>query len=520
METTDTLRFSESPLWAWQRKYYETQGIKAWQQQQVPHHITCSSTMAAAYADIVFAFIRERAKKEPGNSEVIYLFEAGAGSGKLAFRFLNHLQQLYRESAEPLPPYCYVLSDLARGNVDFWKSHAGLQPFIQAGVLDVARFDAVNDNTLFLEMAGKTITPGNLAQPLVIIANYFFDSIPQDLFYLSSGTLNEVRVRISQPPAPEPENVFALQPGLQLTYSIQPVTAPFYPETSFNALLENYTATLEETHLFFPHSAIRCLQNLGALSQQGFLLLTADKGEHDAARLDGCDLPVPDQHGSFSLPVNYHAICSAFEMQGAKTFSAAFPYTFINTLALLHVTGAGHYPETAAACRRMLEKSPDDFHHLQAAFFDAITTATAAQIIAYLKLNGCDSDLLQRCLPRLTQLAEHLQPAEQTALVQVCTRAQETHYPLGENGDFYFQLGILLYFAAQFKEALHCFLKCQSGQKTAEKQTATETNVPLLFNLASCYFQLDEVAEAHAYARMVLELEPGHAGAGFILGEG
>lgn len=516
METTDTFRFSESPLWAWQRTYYETQGIKAWQQQQVPHHITCSSTMAAAYADLVFAFIRERAEKEPGNSEVIYLLETGAGSGKLAFRFLNRLQQLYRESAEPLPPYCYVLSDLARGNVDFWKAHAGLQPFIQAGVLDVARFDAVNDTTLLLEMAGKTITPGNLAQPLVIIANYFFDSIPQDLFYLSSGALNEVRVRISQPLTTKPENVFALQPGLQLTYSIQPVTAPFYPEAAFNALLENYRTTLEETHLFFPHSAIRCLQHLGALSQQGFLLLTADKGEHDAARLDGCDLPVPDQHGSFSLAVNYHAICSAFEMQGAKTFSASFPYTFINTLALLHVPGA--YPETAAACRRMLEKSPDDLHHLQAAFFEAITTATAAQIIAYLKLNACDSDLLQRCLPRLTQLAEHLQPAEQTTLVQVCTRAQTNHYALGGNEDFYFQLGILLYFAAQFKEALHCFLKYQSAQNPAANETATK--VPLLFNLASCYFQLDELTEAHTYARKVLNLEPGHAGAGVILGEG
>lgn len=511
METTDTYRFSESPLWVWQRKYYETQGIKAWQQQEVPHHITCSSIMASAYAEIVFALLCERAKRAPGNKERIYLVEAGAGSGKLAFRVLKKLRRLYSETALQLPPYTYIVTDLARANIDFWKSHAGLRPFIDAGELDVARFDAMHDTVLTLEYAGLTITPGSLSQPVVVLANYFFDSIPQDLFYISSGTLYEVRVQTTIPAAAA-SPLQALPPGLQLNCSIQQAAPDYYPEPEFNRLLEKYTATLEETHLFFPHIAIRCLKRLEALSEQGMLLLTADKGEHRVEKLDGFDLPLPDQHGSFSLPVNYHAIVAYFETRGAFALASPFAYTFINTLALLSISGSANGGETTAACRKQLQQQgPDDFHHLQVAFFNHIDTASAPQLFAYLKINGCDADLLIRSIPRLMQLAETLDLREQETLVQICAAARETHYALDHDDDLDFRLGVLLYLAAQFREALPYF--------EASRLTSGET-APLLFNMASCYFQLDDMSAARKYAGKVLALEPGHAGAEYILREG
>lgn len=508
---TKTFRFSESPLWEWQRTYFEKQGIKAWQLGEVPHAITCSTVMARAYAAMVFAFLRDRARLHPGNTETVYLLEPGAGSGKLAFRVLKQLEVLCAQADEKLPAYCYVLSDFASANVDAWKNHPKLQPYIAAGMLDVALFDAVKDKELHLQYTGKHVTAGSLAQPLLLIANYFFDSIPQDLFYISSGKLHEVRVAFKAPETEEHVQTDAVQSGLQITYSIAEAPAAFYPEESFNTLLRHYTAVLNETHLFFPHTGIRCLQNLGALSREGFLLLSADKGEHREERLDGFDLPVPDRHGSFSFSVNYHAIKKTAEEQGAATLFSRYDYNKINVCGIVNVPQAKQYRNTINTYYTMLEDaSPDDYHTLQEYLLEHAEQANIGQLLVYVRITHYDSDKFERIIPRLMQLAEDATPAEAGDLSAVAARVWDNHYPMGEKNDLAFQLGIIFYLADRNAEALHYF---------EQSLSAYGSNAPVYYNMASCYFELEQPEQAAAYASRALELDAGHEGALFILSE-
>ncbi|MBC6421522.1 MAG: hypothetical protein GDA43_09875 [Hormoscilla sp. SP5CHS1] len=59
-----------------------------------------------------------------------------------------------------------------------------------------------------------------MKNPVVVLANYFFDSIPQDCFYIKDGQLYESLVTLSTPQA-EPElDDPALLDRVQISYKI------------------------------------------------------------------------------------------------------------------------------------------------------------------------------------------------------------------------------------------------------------------------------------------------------------
>ena len=77
----------------------------------------------------------------------------------------------------------YVMTDIARSNIEYWMNHPFLQGFIKDGVLDFAcYYHAERNPSLQLMYSGTALNPENVRNPLIVIGNYFFDTIPQDLF--------------------------------------------------------------------------------------------------------------------------------------------------------------------------------------------------------------------------------------------------------------------------------------------------------------------------------------------------
>ncbi len=151
--------------------------------------------IATAYAEMIFGFLQDRANREY-HSEPVFIVELGAGAGRLAYHVLHELCQLRDYAGISLPAFRYIMTDLAIKNVMAWKEHPALQSFIAEGLLDFARFDAVNDTELKFVVSGTTISEGDLKQPLIIVANYFFDSIPQELIYVGDGQIYEADVYV------------------------------------------------------------------------------------------------------------------------------------------------------------------------------------------------------------------------------------------------------------------------------------------------------------------------------------
>jgi hypothetical protein len=180
--------FSKSLIWDLLQYYFAQRGVAAWRENEVPCYVTSNPTVANSYAEIVWAFFRDQhppASGDIASDEPLYICELGAGSGRFAFHFLKRLTRLCELSQLPLASFRYVLTDFTQSNLDFWLRHPRFQTFFESGVLDMALFDVNQSDRLALQLNGSTIAAGSLSRPAVVIANYVFDTIPQDLFYIN-----------------------------------------------------------------------------------------------------------------------------------------------------------------------------------------------------------------------------------------------------------------------------------------------------------------------------------------------
>jgi tetratricopeptide (TPR) repeat protein len=479
--------FSKSQLWEMQRHYFESMGVEAWRRGEVPHYVTSNLRIADSYAEIVFAFFRDRQRLAPPD-EPLTICELGAGSGRFAFHFLSRLRRLCEEAHVPITSFRYVLTDLAPSNLAFWRGHPRFEPYFAMGVLDVAVFDVNRSRRLKLQGRGETIAAGSLHQPLVVIANYLFDSVPQDLFYINEQRCEECLVTLyvrRDQPTPTVAHLLA---ALECRLDDQPLTKPPYREAYLKRLLAEYQRTLTDSYLLFPAAGLRCLHRLRALSRQGIMLLSADKGDHRFSSLQGRPAPVLVRHGSFSLNVNYHAFTAMCEHEGGIALFPDAYHRTVNVGCLVMVPDAASQYETLAAYRRTVgEFGPDDFFSITKHAHRQIETMSAEEILAYLRLTLHDGHQFARYAPRLIELAPDLHPYDREAVIAAAEKVWERHFPLGEEMDLADLIARVLYKLNDYARAIAFF----------ERSNAVYGEHPAtLRNIAICYQQLGQDGEA------------------------
>jgi hypothetical protein len=180
-------RLSESLLWRLQKSFFAVTGATAWSRGIVPHYVTSNGWIAGAYARVVLGWLRDVTAAgllDPGHP--VYLLELGCGSGRFGYHFLARLLDLLGRSSLRGVTLRYVLTDFTESNLAPLRSHPALQPWIEEGILDFAGFDATGGEEIRLERSGTVLGAGTLVNPLVnplvVIANYVFDGVPQDAF--------------------------------------------------------------------------------------------------------------------------------------------------------------------------------------------------------------------------------------------------------------------------------------------------------------------------------------------------
>ena len=159
---------------------------------------------------MVIAYMKDaltQGQTDPAQTGLVHIIDLGAGSGQFAFHFLKKLEDLYRNSSlHQKIAYRYVVADFAKANIEFCRNHPAMQPFIKSGVLDFALIDATEPQSLQtsqtplqikLLQSGDVLESGKMPGAMVLIGNYLFDSLPQDLFYLN-GQLYECLPKLSK----------------------------------------------------------------------------------------------------------------------------------------------------------------------------------------------------------------------------------------------------------------------------------------------------------------------------------
>lgn len=384
---------SSSIIWEAQREFYRRRGIKAWTDDRVPEFITNNPFIADAYARMVFAFLQE-CRGSSGSS--LRILELGAGSGKFAYLFLRRFTELLNEHDVPLGAFRYRMTDCSESLVDWWRENRYLQEFVATGILEFQCLRA--DGKPSLDEAA--LLPG----PLVVIANYVFDSLPQDMFLLRGGKLSEVVVstlRQESGDAPISE--------LKRSYEAVAVTGNRYPDASWNEILWRYQSRPADTDILFPAGALAAARDLAKISDGRMLLLVGDKGcTREAALAPATGEPAYEFHAPncFSQMVNFDAVAKYFESTGGSALLPEKNLAAFSICAFLRGRPNDRFSATTRSYTDLQAAfGVDDLFALMTWLNAHIEEMSVTQTLAVLRLSHWDTLTFLRVFPVLLRQA-------------------------------------------------------------------------------------------------------------------
>jgi hypothetical protein len=484
---------SQSLIWRSQREFYIRRGLKAWTDDMVPQYITNNPLIAEIYARIVFSFLCDCGKLSPQNP--LRILELGAGPGKFSYLFLRHLVPLLHSKDIPVETVRYCMTDCSESVVQAWRTNSYLAEFVASGMLEFELLQA-GEEIKSQFVSGK---PSN--GPLVLIANYVFDSLPQDAFVINQGQIFEALVTTAAPASGDGA-VEALS-RLQLSYKNVSLSPNRYPDQSWNDILEYYRCHLPAATLLFPSATLKTLQELGNGSDGRMLVLAADKGypyEGELPLSQGA--PALEFHGPdcFSQMVNFHAIGKYFQATGGEALTPDKHSASLNICAFLQRRSGELFPATRAAYQEaQAALGPDDVFTLLGWLNAHMEEMSVPQILSTLRLTRWDPVALLRLFPVLGRQLRNV-VAERNDLHNAVMRIWANHYPVTSSENVIaFHCGVILLELRFYEDAISMF--------KASQQVLGPT-APTSYNLGLCSLGLGRSSEALAFMVEACNLDP------------
>jgi SAM-dependent MidA family methyltransferase len=489
---------SQSVIWRLQSDYYARRGLKAWTEDQVPSYITNNPFIAEIYAAIVAGFLSDCLRHSDTSSispeSPLRILEFGAGTGKFAYLFLRKLTPLLRERNIAPETVRYTMTDCADELLAYWRSNSYLAEFTSTGILDFE-----------LLRAGENINPATPAQsPLIVVANYVFDSLPQDAFVLDQGKISEKLVTASMPgSATLGSSEGASLSNVQLSFTNAAVPPQRYLDPIWNAILEEYRSRIAAATVFFPSAALALIQQLSQASDGRMLVLAADKGfahEEEIALAQG--EPALEFHASrqcFSAMVNFDAISRYFAANGGLALLPAKHFTNLNICAFLQRRSQEEFPETTKAYLQAATAfGPDDLFTVMSWLNAYLNTVSVSQALSLLRLTRWDTTAFLRLFPAIAPKARNL-AAERNDLRDAVLNVWENRYPV-EPGDnmLAFDCGVVLLELRFYSEAAAMF---QASEQVLGQTAATS------YNLGLCALGLEDRVSALAHMKQACHLD-------------
>lgn len=488
---------SQSRLWALQRRFFEETRLRAWSQGIVPHYITSNPFLAHSYRRLVDAYLRDLGP-DLDAGEPVYIVDLGAGSGRFGYQLLKLLRGM-GDGVRRLP-IRYVLTDFSEASVEALRRLPALRPLADEGALDFACFDAENPGPLRLLESGQPLEPGALRNPLLVVANYFFDGIPQDVFRIASGQAQPGQVTLTAPDAPPDTDAATLLAQLQIEYAFDTADSSPYEEPWLNEILAEYRESLDATCLAFPCTGLRCLDVLAQVSGGRLLLLTADKGYAHTESLLDRGVPEIAIHGSISMSVNYHALGRYFLRRGGAVLQARRRRSHLRICAMALGSAPGELAATAKAFEESVElQGPDDFFLIKRGLENAVDALSADEILALLRFSGWDATIFWSLSARLMALAPEIEESLRPEISMAARQIWNLYLPIGEERDLAFQLALLLAAIEYYPEALEFF---------THSLRAYGPDARTFYNLAVCHSRLRQVRPALEAVETALQMEP------------
>ncbi|WP_034303289.1 hypothetical protein [Herbaspirillum sp. RV1423] len=491
----DHVPFSASEVWQDLRRFYQTQGIAAWD-DKVPFMASSHALLAESYSQAIRTFWLEAL---PAPSLPLIVLELGAGHGAFSFALLQRLCQ-WRERTGQTFPFVYIMSDLAEANVAFWRSHPALAPYVERKCLDFAVWNAETDAPLVTEIQAIRLDPAApCAQPLVVVANYLFDSLACEYLQVK----DDVMYRGWMPRDP------ALQMAVQETHFLLP-SLRFFPMQEgelrdphglLPGLGAAYAGRDDAASFLFPASAIGVLDHFRSIAGATSLFLVADKGSARPRASLPAAAPVLAIHHSLSAEVPFDILSDWARRCGGD------PYVTVTGQPVQQagfLFAAQAMPCTRELLRHQFVSCPaGDVFTLMQALAERGEEQTLRTLIACLNACQWDTFVFDNLYPSLRRrLALEPQLPQQLAdLLDGIARIDAQYYAFPGRHDTFGHIGQLLHMLGQSRAAIHFY---QRARTEGHDLPATRLAI------GECLLALEDWRNAQGWFEAVLEEVPGH----------
>lgn len=490
------IRFSESIMWHGQKAYYDTKGIEAWT-DDVPNYITSNPFIGRSYAQLLIAFMQDWLRRDAtAKNHPFYILELGTGTGQFSFYLLKQLLAFKDILQLSDLKIRYILSDVTERPFEFWQNHPSLKPYFEQGILDFATYDLYQKENIHLRCSSEIVDSATLKNPLIVIANYLFDSIATDVFTVADGQLFESRVTLKTPEKLPLNGVPTDWQKVSIHYEESPISQTYY-HNEFDEILFGYQDQLIDTHFQFPIAGLTALKNLQSLANNRLLLLTSDKGYTTLDELDCLEYPDLDFHGSFSVMVNYHAIGAYLGACDGGQHIQAFRDNIV-TGVFSSGFSLDHLPQLAYARSQVLDGlSPTDYFLLYEHVAKTYKKSTFAELATFLNLSEWDPNLFEQIGGRLSELAEDGDPEVLAYLIENMYKISENFYYSPAASDVIFDIAVFYQNVNRFEEAIPLY----------EKSNALFGDSDVTwFNIGMCYQSLENKSAALDAMHKALQL--------------
>ena len=475
---------SEASIWQRQCDFYAREGAAAWY-NQVPFYATSNAFIAQAYADMIKAFMDDWYAQH--GCLQFRILELGAGCGQFSYLCL---QSLTAQAAKMGYQWHYVMSDFDSKLLSFWQEHAAFKSFLDNGCLSFVESTIGGDIHTLVDSLSPTDAP------VIVIANYLFDSLPADIYRVSGEALHPVTVSLST----SSENINNQNAVLDFEQVTMDCKVIEQAATADNLLLEQYRLELLDSYMLYPKMGIEFLDQLNKIAPQGLLLLATDKAYGSSEELDYLEPPELTGHnGCFSVMVNFDVFrryaelhdgsaCVPSTRAGIKT--AAFGIGFsLSGLNYLQIATQQHIQRFAPTdylnFYRNMQKKIDTFNLEEAVSMLALSNwdATVFQRLykcIFAQLDGADMLTVHYLLDHLPVIAAH-------------------YYWLEQGEDLLFQIAVIFHTLKSYTKALEYYelsLRYFPGI------------FGLYFNMGVCYYHQGKNALARERFVQAQQLDP------------
>ncbi|MBU3130248.1 tetratricopeptide repeat protein [Clostridium tagluense] len=495
-------QLSQSMLWKLQKDFFSNQGPEAWTRGIVPQYITTNPYIANLYAKTIFGYCRDYVTRtDIDKNSTIYIMELASGVGRFTYTFLKRFLHIIENSSLKGLKFKYIVTDFSEKNIEYWQNHSFLKPYFDCGILDCATFDIAKDDQLKLRNSGEILARGKLKNPLILIANYTFDSLPQDTFYVNKGEIFEGLITVTSPKVKADAEDKSILAGLDYYYTDNQIQGGnYYEDDNFNDILVYYKNHLEDTSFSLPIMAMRCISRLKRLFNDDIILISADKGYKDEKAMLKNSHPFLSKHGCISMTVNFHSLEQYFKNIGGKAIHSIYEHENIN-MSLFVLTNSSHnFVETTMAYNEIIESiGPDDFYILKKAVVPLSESLETKEILTFLRFTVWDARTFQEVYNILLERIDTEENFPTEELIIVMNKVWEHYFPIGEEGDLAYYIGLLFSYIGNDNDALRFF------QYSYELYGATSE---IYYRIGVCFYNLRKIEKALEYTEKSLALDP------------